>query len=146
MRETTQMALALTKRYEVPMAHRSKAIELILAEAIASRLALPTTRVNSTNDYFVAHHKVEALDLLGAANEHAVIDIDRAANLVYQIWRIRYGLVHQPNDTSIGRVVSFAMAANTLKIPGDFRDLIKDYPKMAFGRYDIQDSQELPDE
>lgn len=138
MRSLTQEVLETVRRAEVPLADRSKVVEVTIAEVLACRLSIPSTPVNDLNDYFYAHHKVEIIEALADVNEVCVMDIDRASDLVFRIWRIRYSLVHRPNDPFVGRLVNMATNLNESIIPEVYRKVIRDNPGVALSRTVIE--------
>lgn len=146
MHQLTYSILETVRRKNVPIKDRAKAIELCVGETIACCLEIPTAPVAELNNYFLAHCKVKVMDQLSEVNEHTVIDMDRACNLVYVIWKMRYSLVHRPNDPTTGRLVIVAVNSNERSVPQVYRDIIRDYPEVALSRYEIQDIQEVEHE
>jgi len=139
MHEVTNHALTAVQRAGVPMKQKSKAIELVVSETVAQCLAIPPTPVSELQTYFYAHCKVKALENLAKVNEHVVIDIDRAVELVYRIWKMRYCLVHRPNDASVGRLIVTAVNANADQVPEVYRQVIREYPSVALSRFEFED-------
>lgn len=143
MRAITKEALNTIDRLGVPLRERGRALEIIVGEAVASRLTIPPSPVKSTNDFFNTQNKVKVFELLAKVNEIAVIDLDRTCNLIYQIWRIRYALVHRPCDPTVGRLLHFAVMANDNLIPGEYHQLMEEYPQAKLMRSVIEMSKEL---
>lgn len=140
MHHLTYSIMEQIKRHSVPLKDRSKAIEICTAEFIAACLEIPTSRVEDLHSYFLAHGKVKTLEKLAEVNEHAVIDIDRAADLVFRIWKLRYCMVHRPNDPSVGRLIVNAVNTNSGQVPEVYREIIRQYPDMALSRFQIEDA------
>lgn len=130
------------EHHEVNFKDKAKAIEIMVAESIAASLTLPTTEVSELHAYFSAHCKVHTLQKLAEVNETIVIDIDRAAELVYKIWCLRYSLVHRMNDLSTGRFLSHVVASGSGKIPECYSEVISKYPTLTLSRYEIDDAKE----
>lgn len=143
MHHMTYAIMEAVKRNDVALKDRAKAIEVCVAEMIASCLEIPTSPVAELQSYFFAHGKVKALEKLSEVNEHVVIDIDRACDLVYRIWKLRYCMVHRPNDPTVGRLVVNAVNTNSGQIPEAYREVIRKYPDVGLSRYQIEDAKEV---
>lgn len=110
-------------------------IALVASEAIASTLPLPTSPTTNVSGLFLTQHKVNVEQELALLNEQIVIDIDSATELVFQIWSIRYSLVHQMNDLHVGRLLSAIVSTNACKIKPEFIRVAQEYPKSYLGRF-----------
>lgn len=143
MHHITKTIQDLISQCDVALKDRAKATELLVSEGIAATLSLPTSPTDNPQTVFLAQCKLNALEKLTKVNEHVVIDVDRALDLVYRIWLLRYSLVHRMNDRSVGRLLSLAICGNKDTIPGTYVDLLAECPDMFLTRYQIQDSEEL---
>lgn len=128
---------------EIGHEDRSKITEVLIAEAVALRLELPSGAVEDPRQYYMTHHKVGVVSRLAKANEYQVIDVDRAAELVYKTWLMRYRLVHESNGIKAGRLLAHAISANATTIDPEHTRIVNSYRDVFLGRYFIDESEEL---
>lgn len=128
---------AIPQRHKVPLRDRAKVLELSVAEIVASKLPIPATPVESLRQHFIVTQKVALMEVLAEVNEKVVVDIDRVAELTYQIWKIRYSFVHRVNDTVAGRLVKHAVELDTQVVPDAYHDVLKKYPEACMSHFQI---------
>lgn len=128
---------------KVDFEDRGKLMEIIIAEALAIKLEIPSTPSDNINGYFISIVKLPVLKVLGEINEYCVIDIDRTVDLVYRMWSIRYGLVHTTNDITAARMLSCAIVANDRKFPGGVNITIEKYSDVYLSRFEIERTTDI---
>ena len=136
----------IIRRNNVPLRERGKMVELLVAEAIALKISLPSSPVSNPGAHFRTQHKVRVLDMLAKINEEVVIDLDRTCDLAMAIWLSRYRLVHSPNDIRVGRFMAHVLAADeNNSIPGMYKDLARSFPDAFLDRRRIEEENDLND-
>lgn len=103
---------------------------LLSSEYIAYTLSLPTQPLEQPKFYFLSEHKVSVLTQLTQLNEVFVFDVDDAANLVYEIWRIRYSVLHEGPNQRYGRLLSSVNTSVTGMISDPYRTVLNKHPSV----------------
>ncbi len=80
------------KQNNVALKDRARMTELMVAEAVSACLPIPSSAVENPTGHYVSQHKVNVIEKLAYVNEHIVVDIDAAEQLVLQLWLTRYRL------------------------------------------------------
>lgn len=128
---------------EISLADRSKVFEVLIAEAVAARMDLPTSPVEDVRQYFMTHHKVDVITKLSKVNELQVIDVDRTTELTYKTWLLRYRLVFEMCSSTCGRLLNHAVEANVLSMDPEHRRVITENKDVFLNHYTIKESKEL---
>ena len=81
---------ALTLAYDI----RSAVVAAAVASAVAQTLEIPSSKVVSPEAYFNTTHALKAREVIGDFNNVAVLNYDRACDLVRRFWILRYTALH----------------------------------------------------
>lgn len=127
----------------VSVEDRKMVTELLVAEALGVCLPIPSSPTDAPNNLFLSLHKLKVVEKLCQVNESIVIDVDRACDLVYNVWLARYRLVHCPNDSRVTRLVELAIRSECSSIPNDVAAVLAKYPKAKIGKYILEKSDEV---
>lgn len=137
MKELLSLIQQIIASADVDFKDKPTLLTAMVAESLAAKLPLPTSPVEDKKALFVTQYKTGVLMNLGKVNELTVIDIDRAAELVYKIWGIRYSLVHEMTEPRSGRLLAMAVAENNFNIAPDFVKVLQAYPKAYLSPYSL---------
>lgn len=74
-------------------AERNRLISAAVAEAIGSRLSVPTSEVPNVNEYFAATHRAAVCEIISEINEDVLMDAGEALRLTELTFRFRYNCV-----------------------------------------------------
>lgn len=80
---------------------RGRTIACAIAVALASAAQLPSSPVESTQEFFNATVCTELQQFLGEFNENLVFDCAVAITLARQVWMTRYRAVHPPEAFNV---------------------------------------------
>lgn len=75
-----------------------------VSKAVAYALPLPSSPVVSLRSYYADNAEQFALAVLSDVNEHAVFNLRQAKEMVFQIYRARYHVVHMPHAVDLHRL------------------------------------------
>lgn len=128
---------------KVELRDRARLTEVLVAEAIAFCLPLPSSAVDNPSGHYLNQHKVVALEKLSKVNEHLVIDIDQAEQLTLQLWLSRYRMVHCPTDHRSGRLMRLATEEGNSGIPRVHTEILRKYHNVALSNYHLSDEKDL---
>lgn len=79
---------------EVQFADRTKVVSLLVADALAAQLPLPSSAVDHPEAWYRNTLRINIGQALNVINEQHVIDMDIVENLVFKLWITRYRLCH----------------------------------------------------
>jgi hypothetical protein len=113
----------------LPPELQGKAMELMAAETLAFTLPLPVEKVENPQLYFTTQYKVELLQKLAIINEQVVINLDATISLLYDVWLIRYMLVHTPGWLGANSFINLAIQQATT-VPEEYKALVTNYPQL----------------
>lgn len=86
----------IVNRYQPVLSdkQRSTLIAMAIARAIAMRLPLPSSPVSGLPMYFATTFDIQVSELISEYNEHLIIDVRLARDLVYKFYKLRYDIVY----------------------------------------------------
>lgn len=144
MHQITQTVQDILKNNDVSIQDRSKMTEILIAEAVAICISIPTSPSKSPESLFLSQYKQNVLEKLAEVNELIVIDMDHACHLVFQIWLTRYRMVHCPQDFRVGRLMELAIRTDNVTVSNDYLKIMAAYPNAKIGKYVTKEySEEL---
>ena len=118
----------------LPAELQGKAMELMAAETLAFTLPIPVEKVENPQIYFTTQYKVELLRKLAVINEQVVINLDATINLLYDVWLIRYMLVHTPGWLGGNNFINLALQQATT-VPEEYKVLIANHTELKNHRF-----------
>lgn len=124
MHTLIQAALKELNTAQLPPEKQQLGLELLMSEVIAFYLPLPSAPVDAPDLYFLSHCKVLVMQKLAYINERSVIQLDRAAELVFSIWLTRYSLVHRLGWSSGGNFLRLASQSQYVRMPEAYKSLL----------------------
>lgn len=101
------------KKESVAPEDRRFAYELLVAEYVSYMQPVPPTAVENTFSYFKSNCSINVGKLLSEFTEITPIDFNKVSNLIYELWLIRYSLVHRPGSGISGLFLQCASRSLT---------------------------------
>lgn len=112
-KEQVQTTLyALLREQNVADEDQGLLLVTAISKGIAYSLQLPATPVQSIRAYYAETVEPIALSVLSDINEHVVFNGRLAKELVFQIYRARYGVLHSNFATDLHPLIDALVAAD----------------------------------
>lgn len=89
----------------VAFADRTKVTSLMVADALATQLPLPTSRLDSPEGWYRNTLRANIGKALNCINEEHVIDMDIVEDLIFKLWIARYRLVHESTHPAVSSLL-----------------------------------------
>lgn len=90
---------------KVQFADRSKVTSLMVADALATQLPLPTSRLDAPESWYRNTLRANIGTALNTVNEEHVIEMDVVEELIFKLWLARYRLVHEPTHPAVSSLL-----------------------------------------
>lgn len=111
----------------VALEDRKFVLSMALARAVGYALELPTKPVDNPYVHYIANHKLEVEKLLCEFNETVVLDIDTANDLISRVWRFRYRLLHDSENSVVRSFFDAVLRAGSQEIPPNVSEIMTRY-------------------
>ena len=113
-------------KVEAPV--RQAVMTLLLANAVAVDVELPSSPVDSWVIYYQENHASTVAATVAKLNEKCPVNVPVALRLVQTFYGVRYAMVHQASIGGLDLMVSIAQSrpASATTIPKEMLELIKD--------------------
>lgn len=102
---------------KVQFSDRSKVISLMVADALATQLPLPTSRLDNPESWYRNTLRTNIGKSLNLINEEHVIEMDTVEELVFKLWIARYRLVHEPTHPAISSLLKHLVLSGEVTDP-----------------------------
>lgn len=106
----------------IPFEAQSRYLEVAVARTLAYNTAIPAEPVASTREFFKGTLEGQIAPALDSLVERIPLDVKNVLELTYQIWELRYGLVH-PQTNALAWALLDAVSKKANIVPDiDFTD------------------------
>jgi hypothetical protein len=123
---------------KVQFADRSKVTSLMVADALATQLPLPTSRLDAPESWYRNTLRANIGTALNTINEEHVIEMDVVEELVFKLWIARYRLVHEPTHPAVSSLLKNLVLCGEITDPASCQ-LAQQY-KVVYENQDLVDA------
>lgn len=105
MYDLTKLYSAFADFPDVTPENRTARIEMALARQIAYRLPMPSSPIEGLAQYYANSGRPLVVKAVSDLNEQYPINTELTLNLIFELWRQRYYLLHSPSNVEIGALL-----------------------------------------
>lgn len=102
---------------KVQFSDRSRVTSLMVADALATQLPLPTSRLDNPDSWYRNTLRGNIGKALNCINEEHVIEMDVVEELVFKLWIARYRLVHEPTHPAVSSLLKNLVLSGEITDP-----------------------------
>jgi len=137
MLNLTNKIQSIINTANIPVGLQGSATELLVAEALAFALDIPTQPVTAPELHYASQYKVEILRKLAIVNEQTVLRLDLTSELIYAFWLVRYSLAHKRGWLGAGKFINLALQVDNALIPEPHKTLVTTYPSLGISEFGL---------